>query len=793
MTEDETINQGEEDMDNIVEEEQSRIEEVEASETKPSDQNIAVIDVTEAELESSLETISEEDVLDHELPDSNAITEAKAQNEEERISKPGVNDMAVEPITDEQEVEDYTESEEIITAEDTGLKEDESELIGEVEVEEIGQEQEIEERDQEKLPWWKRLIAPVQRKTEPQPEKEAEEYTESEELITVEDTELKEDESELIGEVEVEEVFDQEQETEEGDQEKHTWWKRLVTPFQRKTEPQPEKEISPLEEPSAADTEEPVAPKVFIAESEEPALMPVQEIAAPIVGEPVVSIDEEIIPERKEEITTTEPPITEDHVRSLVQEEISRTQSDLSRLVQAEFAREQENRRRTTMETAQDFVELVYVSKAETLRLEIEALRNEESIILQDRKRPLRERYEDIDFIRDRSEKLEHEAAELEKETTLHAAEAEQSLAELEGRGVVADFRSELERQKAVMDKIPRLVNVEVDQRIASSRSKNYTGMGLWTILLGLLLILAVGMAGILLPRQSNNDLSNMIVELATLYQVAGHSEDSNRLLDEVDVSSIKDIGVLGRVGELYRVLDQPEDAIRVLRRVLKTDPENTDYLFSLARSYAAAGYPQEAISTFEELISLEPNNPWYFAEIGHIYKTQKDYEMAISQYETMLEINPNLWESYHFQGGVYLEQKKYDQAIDAFKKAIEFNPNSHYETWLFAGTSYAGNDNFDEAIQHYQAAIELSPERPETYYYLGETFQSLERFGEAIEAYEKAININRKYTNAYIGMGKVYLSLDKCNDAIQQFKIALELSPNNRDALIGLQACADK
>ena len=276
------------------------------------------------------------------------------------------------------------------------------------------------------------------------------------------------------------------------------WWKRL---FRR-----PRKE-APRE---AAPTE--VAPKVAPPEVAVPEGVALEELFPPVAVTPEVPPAIQPVPEAE---VPAAPAFTLDDVRELVRAELARAQEDMARLVQAELARQQQDRRRASLTVAQETAESVYTSKAESIRLEVESLKDEERRTLQDQSRPLRERMEEVDFIRARIAKAEQEIAELEQAATRRVAEAAHMVAELEGRGIVADLRQELERQKRAVAALPALVQ----QQVMAVRPRG-GGLGLWPTVLALILVAAVGVAGVLLPREASPS-AQFLIEMATMYPVS--------------------------------------------------------------------------------------------------------------------------------------------------------------------------------------------------------------------------------------------------------------------------------
>ena len=241
----------------------------------------------------------------------------------------------------------------------------------------------------------------------------------------------------------------------------------------------------------------------------------------------------------------------------------------------------------------------------------------------------------------------------------------------------LAELQQEVTRQRQ------DIADLETQLAALSKPNGRWT-TGLMPTLLALILITAVGVAGILLPRRAEPG-AQLLVEIASLYQAAGETEDAIRVLDEAVDVGIRDAETLGRAGKMYRLLRQFEKAVSVLEEVVEKEPENEEYRLSLAQSYGGNGQHQEAIAQYEALIERDPANVWYYAEMGHRYKSLGDYDQALIQYRKMLEVDPAGWRAYHYQAEVLRALEKGDEAIAQYQRALEIYPD-YYWSWLNCG-----------------------------------------------------------------------------------------------------------
>jgi len=271
------------------------------------------------------------------------------------------------------------------------------------------------------------------------------------------------------------------------------WWKRILA-FARRPQGEVIADVISAEEatpPNGAPHPEVVLPEM-LCEGEERERLPPKPIE-----------EEEAPPEADAPTPYSLLPastFTLDDVRALVQEELAQTQGDVPRLVQAELARERQDHRRAALLALQEVADDISEVKPEFLVTELDVLNEEEQRTLQKPDMPVRERMNLLDFIRERRAQVAQQIAAAEAAMAQRIAETDLVLAELEGRDIVARLREDLEGQRQEI--------AAVEARLAARPT---AGLGLpfgsltaqWaTLLVVVLLAVAVGVAGVLLPRQ---------------------------------------------------------------------------------------------------------------------------------------------------------------------------------------------------------------------------------------------------------------------------------------------------
>lgn len=466
---------------------------------------------------------------------------------------------------------------------------------------------------------------------------------------------------------------------------------------------------------------------------------------------------------------------------SVPQDDLNQMHESAERSTQAESVDRGHDHRRVSLSALHSMTDDLLEIKVELLVAELNALRDESRLVLEDTDKPPRQRLQETSDLRERLIRIEQQIAETQALTSQHIAAVGSRAVVIEesaGTGLSDDTN---QREHLAVG------HTRLEERRATRPADRSR---LWPVLLALALVTAVGVAGILLPRPREADaVTRLWIGLASAYQGSGDTAEAIEALDEAILSGIRDPEMLGQVGVMYSELQAYEKAIPVLEQAVAQDPQNESYRLSLAQSYGSAGYHLEAIDQCGALIDINPGEIWYYVEMGLNYRGLGNYDQALVYYQKALDARPSLWQAYHHQGDVYRMMERYDEAIGLYQKALEINPD-YYWTRLFCGQSYMGKNDPTTAIEQYQTAIRIDPGQAEAYFYLGEAYLAQERFAQAVEPYQQAITRNDRYTAAYVGLGKAYVALNDCTNAIVRFREALRLDANNAEAQEGLDTC---
>ena len=310
-----------------------------------------------------------------------------------------------------------------------------------------------------------------------------------------------------------------------------------------------------------------------------------------------------------------------------------------------------------------------------------------------------------------------------------------------------------------------------------------------YILLAGLLFALVITLVWLIAARIMNQKSVPLLIEIGSLYQSSGKSQDAIRIFDEAVTIGISDSGMQGRVGEMYRQLKEYDKSIELLNRALASEPNNETYRLSLARSLTFAGRCQDAIPEFLRLINIKPNSYTYSAGLVACYQSQGEYDAAHTEVNRCISIVPTNYQPYLLKGDLYRGQGKWVEAIAQYQKAIEINPQS-YTVHINMGFSYIELRDYTTARTEFLAASVIDPNRPEPYYYAAESYIGQGNFDAAVPFYEQALEADDQYFLALLGLGKTYAAKDECSLAIPYFRKVLALNLGNEDATQGLNNC---
>ncbi len=468
-----------------------------------------------------------------------------------------------------------------------------------------------------------------------------------------------------------------------------------------------------------------------------------------------------------------------DEAKELIQAEGMRLRAELQSMIRLELVRREQAQAGESLTTTQELAGQLQAIKIENMRLGLEVLRDDVGQVLQNPDRPLRERWEDVDYAHGLLTRMEQDIAGQETTAARRVANTAHILAELEGEGAVADLRRDLEQQRQAV--------AAVEDRQAAT--PQLTAGVRWALGLALVaLLLAGGLGWYLLQQQSQSNIE-LQLRLAAVAQASGEREQALELLDQVVESGVSDPEALFEIGQTYLALKAFDQAILALERGVAREPNNEQARLALAGAYAGGKRGPEAIVQYQRLIELNPVNWRYYYQLGRQYLALPNYEEALVQFQRVTEIVPNNYDGFYWQGMTYRRMGQFEQAIAQFEKSLARNPG-YYWTYLNLGQIYLEQGVPEQAVLQFETAISIHPDNRQGYYWLGEAQRNAGNIASAVTAYQQALDLAPDTAGAHLGLGLAFLARDDCAGASAQFIEVLRLQPDNEEALAGLETC---
>jgi len=131
-------------------------------------------------------------------------------------------------------------------------------------------------------------------------------------------------------------------------------------------------------------------------------------------------------------------------------------------------------------------------------------------------------------------------------------------LSDLENHENLSLLSEEVQQLKVQIRTLQQVVKVNAGyDYLPKLRSK--IGLNFWQLITIVLLILVIGGGGTLYIRSKllTQNYINVLIDLASLYQISGENKDAVRVLDESITAGINDVHSLGRAGGMYLDLNR--------------------------------------------------------------------------------------------------------------------------------------------------------------------------------------------------------------------------------------------
>ncbi len=146
--------------------------------------------------------------------------------------------------------------------------------------------------------------------------------------------------------------------------------------------------------------------------------------------------------------------------------------------------------------------------------------------------------------------------------------------------------------------------------------------------------------------------------------------------------------------------------------------------------------------------------------------------------YQKLVTMYPNDERVHNLLGTNYFGQQEWEQAVEHYKKSTEINP-TFSPPYNQMGYAYRFLEKYPEAEKAFQRYIELIPDDPNPYDSYAELLMKTGRYQESIDNYKKALVISPTFAASHIGIATNLNFMGKSEEARKQLQ---ELYNNARD-----------
>jgi tetratricopeptide (TPR) repeat protein len=382
------------------------------------------------------------------------------------------------------------------------------------------------------------------------------------------------------------------------------------------------------------------------------------------------------------------------------------------------LVRQQQDRHRAVFLTLQEMAEELNTANLESLRSELDLLNGEELATHQNSNLPLRERLELADLIRRRRADLEQQIAEMESVLVKRLTEVDLKWNELEGGPTLAELRREMERQDRAI--------ASLEARMQEAEARQSTGaqgrLGWIAGLLALLLLVAVGVAGVLLPVQEDE---HPAFGLADLYLASG---------------------------EVYSEARDYEMAVGFLRRAVNADPGNATSNYLLAEALYQLQDYEGAQFHYLAAVHLEPHIADYLTGLGWARLKLGHYQEAAAAFDQSIELDAANRRTHHGNAWALFYLGDHQEALSEFEVAEQLGAD-RINCMLGRGVAYTELGQHAAAIEALTRLTEWAPTYADGFYRLGEAYRRAGRCDEATNSYNKSLEIDTGHRGAQQGL----------------------------------------
>lgn len=197
----------------------------------------------------------------------------------------------------------------------------------------------------------------------------------------------------------------------------------------------------------------------------------------------------------------------------------------------------------------------------------------------------------------------------------------------------------------------------------------------------------------------------------------------------------------------IYNGLGRFEDALNLLEN-LEQHESGYEAQIEFAKAFSGMGQSKRAEEAYLEAIDIKKTFWDAYNQLGYFYYGQGRYNEAVDMFKKVTEWTPDSYSAYYRLGAGYFSLEQNREAEQALKKSLELRPN--YRAYSNLGTIYFYEGRYLEAIQMFEQALQFNDADYRiwgnlgfAYYWTGENPEKVRStFDRAIEIAENMADI---------------------------------------------------
>ncbi len=204
--------------------------------------------------------------------------------------------------------------------------------------------------------------------------------------------------------------------------------------------------------------------------------------------------------------------------------------------------------------------------------------------------------------------------------------------------------------------------------------------------------------------RNKANTSSNLLVELATVYEARGRMSKAQSAARDAVSLDPENMDAHIRLGEVHFRMGSQKAGVECYRRALDLEPMDALARVRLVNGLMDMGETTEAEDLCLQFISSDPDNPDLWLAVGRSFEKQGKNKEAFTTYGQVLSLDPTEAEAYARQGRLFCRFGQFEAAEDACRKALSLDPDNLVgHAYLGIACSYL--DNGKDARKHARIA----------------------------------------------------------------------------------------